>query len=103
MFTNPVIKSLGIITASGGYAGDVNILGGLKKKLGVKMEVHNMLEKNGNGYVNGNIKLIKIKPAEVTVYLRGGAMLVYKNIEKLNSNPRVEGENAVDFDLVASE
>lgn len=58
---------------------------------------------NGNGYVNGNIKLVRIKPEKIIVYLRGGATLTYQNIENLNSSGRVGGENAVDLDYSALE
>ena len=66
------------------------------------MPVHNMLEKNGHGYFNGNIRLIKISPEKVTVYKKDGGVLTYQNVV-VNSKPRGEGETRPDFDCRASQ
>jgi len=66
------------------------------------MLVHNMLEKNGHGYINGNIRLVKIFPEKVTVYKKDGGVLTYQNT-MVNSKPCGEGLNRPDFDCRASQ
>lgn len=47
------------------------------------MLVLNMLEKIGNRYLNGNIKLVRIKPEVIEVRKTDGTMLLYwKNGEE---------------------
>jgi len=69
---------------------------------GQTMIIHNMLEKNGHGYINGNIKLVKIFPEKVTIYKKDGIVLVYQN-SLINSKPSIGGENRPDFDCRASQ
>ena len=42
------------------------------------MQVHNMLEKIGQKYKVGNIKLIRVKPLVIEVYKSNGDILKYR-------------------------
>ena len=45
------------------------------------MQVHNMLERDGQGFKGANIRLVKIKPEGVEVYKKNGELLKYKRIK----------------------
>ena len=54
----------------------------IEPKGGRLVQVHNMLEKVGQSYKAGNIRVIKIKPEMIEVYKRGGELLKYKRMKE---------------------
>ena len=53
------------------------------------MQIHNMLESNGNGkgYLAGNIRLIKVKEDIVEIHKRNGEIIKFKKAGVFNEVP----------------